>query len=154
MGVRGGSSFSAQIAAFAAKVERRSIAFVRAYALGLTEEIVRLSPVGDPSTWKIPPAPNYVPGHFKHNWQVSVGSIPAGTLAGVDTDGAGVLARAQSALAGLTLGPRVSIVNNVSYGARLEYGWSQQAPMGMVRVTLAQAGSIARAAAAAARGVQ
>lgn len=32
--------------------------------------------------------------------------------------------------------PTISIRNNTVYGPRLEYGWSKQAPRGMVRVTV------------------
>lgn len=32
--------------------------------------------------------------------------------------------------------PTINIRNNTVYGPRLEYGWSKQAPNGMVRVTV------------------
>ncbi len=40
------------------------------------------------------------------------------------------------------LGQTIWLVNNVPYIVRLEYGWSKQAPAGMVRLTLAAAQEI------------
>lgn len=40
----------------------------------------------------------------------------------------------------------IFITNSVPYIGRLEYGWSKQAPTGMVRVTLAEFGAVAQGA--------
>lgn len=51
-------------------------------------------------------------------------------------------------------GDRFFFLNNARYILRLEYGWSQQAPHGMVRLTLAKAKAIAEANVRKVRGKQ
>lgn len=88
----------------------------------------------------------YVGGRFRANWQVSVGSPSASTVAHVDPSGAQAIAQAQAALASFTAGPSIFIQNNLPYAVRLEYGWSKQAPAGMVRIAAAEFQSILDAA--------
>lgn len=75
-------------------------------------------------------------GRFRGNWQFGR-ILPQGTLSDLDTSGAATIARIAGQVATLKAGTEVWIVNNLPYAGRLEYGYSQQAPMGMVRVTLA-----------------
>lgn len=74
-------------------------------------------------------------GRFRGNWQFGKDTIPAGALSRLDTTG--TLAQ-QEALRALSspLGGVAYFVNNLPYARRLENGYSQQAPIGMVRISV------------------
>jgi hypothetical protein len=90
----------------------------------------------------------YVGGRFRGNWRVSIGSVDATTTENVDPDGAQALASGAVVLQQKVAGTVVFVSNNLPYARRLEYGWSKQAPQGMVRRTVAEFSSIVDAAAA------
>ena len=93
------------------------------------------SPVGDPSTWSSPAPPGYVGGRFRANWQYGFNSQPSTLLDEIDTDGSRTRERVFNAVMS---GPAIGVhylTNNSPYGQRLEEGWSQQAPFGMVALT-------------------
>jgi hypothetical protein len=72
-------------------------------------------------------------GRFRGNWQFGRDEIPGGSLEGSDVGGQ--LAHAQALRALVTpLGGVTYFVNNLPYARRLEYGYSKQAPGGMVRI--------------------
>ena len=75
-------------------------------------------------------------GRFRGNWQFGK-VLPQGTLPTLDTSGAAAIARIAGQTVGVKAGGEVWVVNNLPYAGKLEYGYSQQAPSGMVRVTLA-----------------
>lgn len=75
-------------------------------------------------------------GRFRANWQFGR-VLPQGTLDQVDKSGAAAIARMAGQVTSVKAGGEVWIVNNLPYAGRLEYGYSQQAPSGMVRITLA-----------------
>lgn len=76
-------------------------------------------------------------GRAKNNWQAGVGinalmenpPDPGGSYAHVSID---------AAVVGFTIGDRLTLSNPVPYIGFLEYGWSDQAPSGMVRITMAE----------------
>lgn len=70
------------------------------------------TPVGDPSLWKYPAKPGYVPGTLKSSWNIYKNQNT------------------------------VKIDNNQPYAERVEFGWSTQAPYGMVRISLKEFPSI------------
>lgn len=74
-------------------------------------------------------------GRFRGNWQFGKDTIPAGALSRLDATG--TLAQ-QEALRALSspLGGVTYFVNNLPYARRLENGYSQQAPIGMVRISV------------------
>lgn len=75
-------------------------------------------------------------GRFRSNWQFGK-VLPQGTLPSVDTSGAATIAKIAGQVTSLKAGGECWVVNNLPYAGKLEYGYSQQAPSGMVRVTLA-----------------
>ena len=80
-------------------------------------------------------------GHAQNNWLLNVGSPDTGgtvSQAGVATDV--FAARNADALANYPEGkyPAIYIQNNLPYILALEYGYSKQAPAGMVAVTVAE----------------
>lgn len=74
-------------------------------------------------------------GRFRGNWQFSKDVIPTGALSRLDTSGASAQQEAMRAMSS-PLGGVVYFVNNLPYARRLEYGYSQQAPQGMVRISV------------------
>lgn len=75
-------------------------------------------------------------GRFKGNWQAGIGVVNTATDSGDDKSGAGALGRTQTVLATWKPGQKIILTNSLPYAKRLEYGWSDQAPGGMVRLTV------------------
>lgn len=117
-------SFSLQIEKWTEETQKRVTLAVRKIALDVFERIILKSPVDT--------------GRFRGNWQVQIGSIPAGTLEINDKSGQVTLAKAQAEVLGVKAGDTIYLINNLPYARRLEYGWSNQAPEGMVRTTVAE----------------
>ena len=88
-------------------------------------------------------AKNYTGGRFRGNWQVTFDRPAVGAIDRVDKAGAATLAAGREVLAHYDSGEYGSIwfTNNVPYAQRLEYGWSKQAPAGIVRVVAAEINS-------------
>lgn len=113
---------------------------LRACCIGLLNNVVVRSPVGNPDLWKgdkygfIRPPKGYVGGRFRANWQVTVGAPASGTRDAVDASGAVSINAGQAVIDGVNCGPPVYIVNNLPYAIELEYGHSKQAPLGMARL--------------------
>lgn len=85
-------------------------------------------------------------GRFKGNWQVTIGSPADHSLNVYDKVGHETIARITAEVAQLTLGQTAYISNQLLYGVPLEYGHSQQAPNGFVRITLARFDEIVKEA--------
>ena len=130
-------------------------------AFELDKGVVTMSPVGDPSKWVTLKNGNYVDyesvhgivedytgGRFRANWQVGINHQPQGETGRIDESRAGTqtLAVNLASLAAYQLGDTIYILNNVPYAERLENGWSGQAPVGMVGVTVARIDEFVRTA--------
>jgi hypothetical protein len=71
-------------------------------------------------------------GRFRHNWNVSQGTVDTTTTEGTDqTRAAAQIAKVWT----LPLGGVTYMANSLPYAARLEHGYSQQAPQGMVKLS-------------------
>ena len=112
------SQFKADFAKVLKRAGDKADLVVRKSALNLLAQMVATSPVDT--------------GRFKSNWQTGVGSLNADT--GSTTDSVG---RFDSVIGGWTAGQSIWLTNSLPYAYRLEYGWSKQAPGGMVRIALA-----------------
>lgn len=79
----------------------------------------------------------YTGGRFRGNWQIGFDAAPEGETDRIDKSGAETLAAGSAVLAQFHAANNSSIyfVNNVPYAVRLEFGYSKQAPRGMVRIT-------------------
>lgn len=75
-------------------------------------------------------------GRFRGNWQVAEGTRPSGSLDVQKKDAAGAIGQAIGAVPSDMTNKVLYIVNNLPYAERLENGWSQQAPNGMVAITM------------------
>lgn len=72
-------------------------------------------------------------GRFRANWNVSYGAPDLTTTE--SNNQARAVQQAQQALT-LPVGGVVSMSNGLPYARPLEYGWSKQAPYGMVRLSV------------------
>lgn len=87
------------------------------------KRVVERTPVGNPSAWQKPPSKPYIPGNLKRSWKLDK----------------------HFGLNGIT---KAVVSNDAEYAARVEYGWSKQAPHGMMRLTLLEIHDIIRDVAA------
>ena len=115
--------FTAGLKAFEAEVKAAHTEQVRAVGRELLELLVQGSPVDT--------------GHFKANWQVSIGRPATGIVNGVDPDGAQTIARGEAVLRRVRAFDTVHITNNVAYAQELEEGSVQRPPAAMVKAAVA-----------------
>lgn len=136
--------FALSVGEWAAKAKANADQVLRATVIGLLNNLVTRSPVGNPDLWKgdkygfIRPPPGYVGGRFRANWQVSVGVVPRATFKEADPSGQVSIVRASATINGMQCGPPVYIVNNLPYAIPLEYGHSSQQPHGIVRLAVVE----------------
>ena len=75
-------------------------------------------------------------GRFRGNWQLGVGAVDGDTSSANDKSGTGAIAKASLELTSFKSGTTIYISNSLPYAQRLENGYSNQAPQGMVRLTV------------------
>jgi hypothetical protein len=115
-------SFEDQLRAFQVKTERKLTQVGRKVALELFRRVIYKTPVDS--------------GRARANWQVTIGAQASGTVEFDDTNGGATMSRATAASAGFKAGDTIYLTNNLPYIRRLEEGYSQQAPAGMVALTV------------------
>lgn len=76
-------------------------------------------------------------GRLRTNWQFGKFQMPVGVIDSTDKSGTATIAAIMAQAKGVRAGGEVWIGNNLPYAGRIEYGYSQKNPRGMVRVTLA-----------------
>jgi hypothetical protein len=138
------STFALQLAEFAKKAAERADQLVGEIVVGVAARIDARSPVGDAKYWKSPPPPGYVGGRFRGNWQLGIGSIPAGALARIDHDGTVALPAIIAGVPDDAAGKVYYIANNLPYAQAIEDGHSRQAPAGVVGRTAVEFQQIVR----------
>ena len=95
--------------------------------------IIKLTPVGNPTLWKGPAPKGYVGGRARGNWFVDT-DVTNKKGRAIKNKGANYVA---TNLPRQIIGTTLFLYNNLPYINRLEFGsHSQQAPRGMVRVSL------------------
>lgn len=130
-------TFAADIARFAT-VARANIDQATRYAVVLAaQSVIMRSPVGNPDLWKHP-RKGYVGGRFRGNWVLGIGAINTKTTENVDPAGSNTLMQFAQGMANQRTGQTYYVTNSVPYAIPLEYGWSSQAPGGMVRLAMAE----------------
>ena len=100
-----------------------------AIALKVVEAIIQGNAYGNPTGTPVKT------GFAKGSWAVD--AAPTGGLGFLDPSGAQAVAMAAAKIVGWTLGTMLYLMNSAGYAIRLEYGWSKQAPAGMVRIVAA-----------------
>jgi hypothetical protein len=116
--------FALQLAEFAEQAKEAVDASLREIVIELGNSLIRMSPVDT--------------GRFRGNWQFSIEAPASGTLSTLDPTGSDATARIAGDSILFKAGETAFIVNNLPYAIPLEYGHSDQAPQGMVRITQAR----------------
>jgi hypothetical protein len=132
------ADFGKAVAAWSEKTGESVDDIVVATVMDLTRRVIRRTPVGNPDLWKSSPPEGYTGGQAKGNWIASIGEPSAGVFDGVTAKNASK--PMQWAMPSIQRAPDnvYYLVNNLPYVVALEYGWSDQAPQGMVRLTVAE----------------
>lgn len=116
------SKFTLDIQAFVAKAKKNPETVMRSVSLKLFSAIIKASPVDT--------------GRFRGNWQTTGVTPATGLIAGVDPTGNKAVNSAATFITNAPGWDTFTLTNNLPYAERLEYGWSKQAPVGMVRVNI------------------
>ena len=122
-----GQSFALDLQRFARKASAVPDQILRKVVFDITREIVQKTPVDT--------------GHARSNWFWGV-QVVSDEDATLSKSGAPSLTRAASFASTVRSGGVVYLTNNLPYILPLEFGSSQQAPSGMVRITVARWQSI------------
>lgn len=81
-------------------------------------------------------------GQAKSNWNMAIDAPDLTTRSTEGLGGAAAIARARATISQFKLGQKVYFTNSLAYIRGLELGRSDQAPAGMVTITLAELGLI------------
>lgn len=142
-------TFALDLQKFAEKAKSNVSVVVRKTAIDLLTAVVMRTPVGNPDFWKSKPPKGYVGGRLRANWNVSLVTPDESTTDATDKTGSGAIARGNEAIGQADGIKDIWMVNALPYAIPVEYGHSdQQAPAGMVRVSVAEFQQYANAAAA------
>lgn len=117
-------SFSLDVKSFCEKAKKNPETVMRAVSLKLFSAIIKASPVDT--------------GRFRGNWQTTGATPATGLIAGVDLTGGKAINSSATFINNAPNWYQFTLTNNLPYAQRLEYGWSKQAPVGMVRVNIAR----------------
>ena len=142
-----GETFALSLKAFADKAKNNVSVVVRKTSQDVVQRVVGTTPVGLRELWAVNKdrverglpltPPGYVGGRLRANWNASVGSPDLTTTTDVDPGGSATIERAIAALAQADGTQDIFIMNSLPYAIPIEYGHSDQAPAGMVRITVA-----------------
>lgn len=118
------SGFTLDIKNFVEKAKKNPETVARQVSFKLFSAVIKASPVDT--------------GRFRMNWQTAGAVAPSGVIDGTDKGGAEAIGDAASYIFAASDWNEFTLTNNLPYAERLEYGWSNQAPQGMVRVNVAR----------------
>ena len=128
------AKFKSDIARFIAKSQKAQDMFVQKVILEIDKRLVQKSPVST--------------GRFRNNWNIS-NAMPDLSTTEATAPGINQSRSASNVFNIKANGQTVYLTNALPYAYRIEYeGWSKtKAPAGVVRVTIAEIGSILKGAA-------
>lgn len=121
-------AFDRQIAAFAKKANIGIDRAIRGTSIKLFSAIILASPVDT--------------GRFRANWQASNERPASGTTFAEDKSGSGAVNNVTTYINGAPFANEFTLANNLPYAYKLEFGYSDQAPQGFIRVNVARFQSI------------
>lgn len=135
-------NFTETISNFATEALSAAEATRKDSCIGVGDRAIDRTAVGNPMLWKDKNAAaqaireGYVGGQLKGNWQTSINTPNTSKIDRIDASGAFPKEELRSNLGKGDV--TVFITNNQDYAEKIEYGYSSQAPQGMVRVTVAE----------------
>lgn len=117
------------------EIEKAAAKAISAASIKLFSAIVMATPVGNPSLWKTKyPPKGYTGGRLRANWNASIGKADSSVTSETDSSGNSTASKG-AVLSNFKLSDRaIYLSNNLPYALRVENGWSQQRPKGMVRI--------------------
>ena len=115
-------SFALDVSKFVEKAKKNPEKVMRQVSIKLFSAIIKASPVDT--------------GRFRMNWMASGGTPASGITDATDKSGTTATGNATSFVLKSADWREFTLTNNLPYAQRLEYGWSQQAPQGFVRVNV------------------
>lgn len=115
-------SFALDVSKFVEKAKKNPEKVMRQVSIKLFSAIIKASPVDT--------------GRFRMNWMASGGAPASGVTDATDKSGNIATGNATSFVLKAADWREFTLTNNLPYAQRLEYGWSQQAPQGFVRVNV------------------
>lgn len=115
-------SFALDVSKFVEKAKKNPEKVMRQVSIKLFSAIIKASPVDT--------------GRFRMNWMASGVAPSSGTTDATDKSGNIAIGNAASFVLKAADWREFTLTNNLPYAQRLEYGWSQQAPQGFVRVNV------------------
>lgn len=121
-------SFTLDIKNFVEKAKKNPETVARQVSFKLFSAVIQASPVDK--------------GRFRMNWQTAGAVAPSGIIDGTDKGGAAAIGDAASYIFAASDWNEFTLTNNLPYAERLEYGWSNQAPQGFVRINVARFNSL------------
>lgn len=129
------SNFSKEVQAFVDKSKANCETIIKKVGIDALNEIVLMSPVGQPELWQGNAPAGYVGGRFRGNWQVTFNAPASGTLERIDPTGSMTINEGLEKLLDFNcMVKAIYFTNNLPYSVALEFGHSSQAPNGIVRV--------------------
>lgn len=117
-------SFALDVSKFVEKAKKNPEKVMRQVSIKLFSAIIKASPVDT--------------GRFRMNWMASGGTPAPGITDATDKSGNKATGNATSFVLNASDWREFTLTNNLPYAQRLEYGWSQQAPQGFVRVNISR----------------
>jgi len=147
-------SFSGDVSKWTKETKRQHRNIVSTVFIRLATRIISRTPIGDKSLWSSIPdgmnvlefSPNYKPGSLVNNWQAGIGKgdnvLPVNPPNVTAANALGSV----KIIAKQAPGKVAFLANPMSYARRIEYGYSTQAPQGMVRLTVLEFQSIVKEA--------
>lgn len=117
-------SFALDVSKFVEKAKKNPEKVMRQVSIKLFSDIIKASPVDT--------------GRFRMNWMASGGTPAFGVTDATDKSGNIAIGNATSFVLKAADWREFTLTNNLPYAQRLEYGWSQQAPAGMVRTNVSR----------------
>jgi hypothetical protein len=116
---------------------------VRGSLYSLANAIVMGTPVGNPALWKNKnPPKGYIGGTLRGAWNASINTPDTTQKNSKDKSGQSTLGDISVTIDSLEMGTTFYLTNPQPYAIRVEQGWSNQRPQGMVGVALTQAQQI------------
>ena len=118
-------SFTLSLEKFQIDTKQKAVRAAKKIAMEAFKRVIMRSPVDT--------------GRFRANWGVSIGSPYTGSdQNGSDKSGDTTVMNSATVAAGWNAKKSIFLMNNLAYAVPLENGHSQQAPAGMVRLTIAE----------------
>ncbi len=128
------ANFAKQMKAFAEKTKRRQSEVVELSLRELFRTVTFRTPIGDPTLWASAAPADYVPGTLINSWNTSLG--PGSPIVRSPDSFAKDTFTQIDQIVKFSSGRVTYFQNPTPYARRIEYGWSSQAPQGMVRLSV------------------